>query len=614
MTQNISLEELVLGYCRQVDGLVEPPAYGAYEVLLPDEVAARWGIVPHQHLSFAPDADPNEPGAGNAAYIHFGHNLVETIVDEVRTKTANGRFFINNVRPEKPKLYEVVEKAFSLPNAKMFPVPNAKETISLHHYARFNFKVSLIADEKRELILPLWMDAQGGFSVKAAEIERMAILDMENQSPDIPPAALLWSNEPPLSPKALAALLERARLSVAFELGDTLDSLQKRLLRFLELDRARLNDYYDDLRKDNERRLSRAEDERRPALEAKLAAIDGERQSKLADVEQKYHLHIQLELINLAIIAQPKLDLTVEIRKRGVTIKRRVTWDPLLHVVEELACDACNRPGQTLFLCENGHLAHGECLAPQCVDCKRTFCQKCAAEVQTCAVCERPVCVHSLNRCKECGRATCQEHVGECHADNGQPRRVSSTPLIPPIFGVQNGGTQGGPGAKTSTADTGKSAKPKAPARRETSKAWTFEKPRPEVAGDYMEVYANPAENVISAVVMVKKREIATREWSMGDKGIAVNCWCEKQNCANRGVVYYPTDADKLAGQITLFIERFAEEYDVPLKKIRFFQVRQGQPFGETKLKVPSGWRDPATLARAQAGFDALTVRNRGRR
>jgi len=58
MTQNISLEELVLGYCRQVDGLVEPPAYGAYEVLLPDEVAARWGVAPLQHFAFAPEADP----------------------------------------------------------------------------------------------------------------------------------------------------------------------------------------------------------------------------------------------------------------------------------------------------------------------------------------------------------------------------------------------------------------------------------------------------------------------------------------------------------------------------------------------------------------------------
>jgi hypothetical protein len=608
MSQNISLEDLILGYCRQVSGLVEPPAYGAYEVLLPDEVAARWGIESHLRFGFAPETE-------NATYIHFGHNLVETIVDELRAKTANGCLFVNNVHLEKPKLYQIVEKAISLPNAKMFPVPGAAEQASLHHYVRFNFKVSLIADEKRELILPLWMDLQNGFPVKGADVERSAIFDNENQFSTTPPAALTWGNEPPLSPKALSDLLERARLSVPFELSETLDALQKRLGRFLELDCARLNDYYDDLRKDAHRRLQKAEDDRRPALESKLAAIESERESKLADVEQKYHLHIQLELINLALIAQPKLDLLVEIRKRGVAVKRRVTWDPLLHVVEGLACHVCNRSGHSMLLCENGHLAHSECLAPQCVECKRIFCQKCAAEVQTCVVCERPVCIHSLNRCKECGRETCQEHVDLCHAENGQPRRVLAESATSQGAAPK---AEAGGRAKASRGETGKTAKRKPPVKRETPKARTsppkgFEKPRPAVTGDYVEVYSDPAGSVIAAYVMVKKREIATREWSMSDEGIAVNCWCEKQNCPERGIVYRPVQAERLTPQLLGFIEAFANEYAVPVKKIRYFHVRQGQPFGEARLKVPASWKDPATLERAWAGFEALRIKNKKR-
>jgi hypothetical protein len=608
MSQNISLEELVLGYCRQVDALVEHPAYGAYEVLLPDEVAARWGVAPHLRFAFAPDTE-------NATYIHFGHNLVETIVDDVRTKTANGCFFINDVYLEKPKLYQVIEKAISLPNAKMFPVPGAVEQVGLHHYVRFNFKVSLVADEKRELILPLWMDLQNGFSVNGADIERVAFFDNETQFSTTPPAVLSWSNEPPLSPNALSGLLERARLSVPLELSDTVEALQKRLGRFLELDRARLNDYYDDLRKDTQRRLQKAEDDRRPALEAKLAAIESERESKLADVEQKYHLHIQLELINLALIAQPKLDLLVDIRKRGVAVKRRITWDPLLHVVEGLACYACNRPGHSVLLCENGHLAHSECLAPQCVECKRTFCQKCADEVQTCVVCERPVCIHSMNRCKECGRGTCQEHVDLCHAENGQPRRA----LVEPVSGQETSPkAQAGGGLKASSSESGHAAKQKPPAKRESPKAKTspkrtIQKPRPEVVGDYIEVYSDPANNVIAAYVMVKKHEIATREWSMSDEGIAVNCWCEKQYCPERGIVYRPVQAEGLTQQLLGFIETFADEYAVPVKKIRFFQVRQGQPFGEVRLKVPASWKDPATLEHAWAGFEELRIKNRKR-
>jgi len=614
MTQTISLEELVLGYCRQVDGLVEPPAYGAFEVLLPDEVAARWSIASHQRFAFGPETDSNGSGAQNVVHLHFGHPLVETIVDEVRTKTANGCFYINNVRPEKPKLYEVIEKAISLPNAKMFPVPGvpAGEKVTLHYYARLNFKVSLIADEKRELIFPLWMDLQGGFSVRGVEIEHAALFDLENQFQDLPPAALLWSNEPPLSRLALTGLLERARRSVTFELGETLDSLQKRLGRFLELDRARLNDYYDDLHQDAERRLHKAEPDRHPALEAKLAAIASERQSKLADVEQKYRLRIQLELVNLALIAQPKLDLTVEIRKRGVIVKRRATWDPLLHTVEGLACEVCNRPGQTLMLCENGHLAHSECLAPQCVDCKRTFCQKCAGEVQTCVVCERPVCIHSLNRCQQCGRATCQAHLDLCHAENGQPRK-ETTPSQEPATQAEAGS-----GTKVSTPETRKSPKAKSPTKpaapkARASSAKAVAKPRPEVAGDFMEVYSDPAQNYISAVVKTKKRDLATREWSMSEEGLAVGCWCEKTSCPERGVVYRPVGTEGLTAQVNGFIEQFAQEYGVPVKKIRFFHIRQGQPFGETRLKLPASWKDPATLERAWAGFEALRLKNQSR-
>jgi hypothetical protein len=407
-------------------------------------------------------------------------------------------------------------------------------------------------------------------------------------------------------------LLERARRSTALELGDTLTSLQKRLQRFLELDRARLKDYYDHLRKDAERRLQKAEQDRRPALEDKLSAIAAERLSKLADVEQKYDLHTQLELINLAVVAQPKLDLMVEIGKRGVALKRRATWDPLLHVVEGLVCDVCERPGHSLYMCENGHLAHGDCLAPQCVECKRTFCQKCADEVKSCVVCDRPVCIHSLQRCSECGRSTCQEHISECHADAGQPRRVLVEQPAAQEPAPDRQATNRG---KVSVGEKGKT--PKQPPKKQVSKARlsamvdSLAKTRPEVTGEYMEVNAIPAENLIVAWVLVKKHEIATRQWTMTDRGIGVDCWCEKNNCPERGIVYRPASPEQIKEQMMSFIENFAEEYDVPLKKIRYFHFRLGKQFPESSLKVPASWKEPTTLERAREGFDALRTKNR---
>jgi hypothetical protein len=599
MSQDTSLSELVLGYCRQVGALVEPPAYGVSETLLPDEVAARWGVAPIQRFVF----EPANQGQ-NTTYLHYGHALVETIVDELRGQRADGQFFINNVRPEKPALFAAIEKTFSLSNAKIFPIPMAKEQARLHHYVRFNFKVSLIADEKRELILPMWMDLQNGYPVPGADIERLGILDLDNDYAQTPPAAASWIEGHPLSPNVLAGLLERARQSVTGELGDTLSHLQKRLARFLELDRARLNDYYADLLKDAERRLKKADGltaDRHSALESKIAAIVAERESKLADVEQKYRLRVQLELVSLAVIALPKLDLTVEIRKRTSTVKRTVSWNPLLHAVDPLACDVCNHSGTTLHLCDNGHLAHTDCLAPQCVECKRTFCQKCAHEVATCAVCDRPICVHSLTRCAECKRVTCGDHAGECHALDGGPRRIVITEK-------KAGATESRAGSKEASHETETTPKEKKVVKRESSKARIvpkkFSEP-PKPLADYVEVYADPSEGTITAYMIRRQRELAARWWTMTDEGIAVNCQCEKTwQCESNGMVYRPSD--HLERQLDYLLGLFREEYHLPDKKTRYFQVRLGKPFDEKKLKIPASWRDEATLERARQGFERL--------
>ena len=40
------LADFVLGAFRQAGGIVEPPAYGIYEALLPEQVARRWNVRP----------------------------------------------------------------------------------------------------------------------------------------------------------------------------------------------------------------------------------------------------------------------------------------------------------------------------------------------------------------------------------------------------------------------------------------------------------------------------------------------------------------------------------------------------------------------------------------
>ena len=618
MSQEPSLQDLILGYCQQVGGLVEPPAYGIYEVLLPDDVAARWGFPAHQRFLFAEEehravlegsaTQGSVATEGSAAtLLHYGHPLVETVVEELRRQSANGLFFVNNVRLEKPGLFSVIEKAVGLPNAKLFPVPDAVERRRLYHYVRFNFKASLIADEKRELILPIWMHLQSGYAVKSIDIERLAVLDVVNQFKHLDPADLAWLPKPPANPlseEVLHSLLERARLAARIALGDTLQSLEKRLRRFLELDHARLSQYYDDLQKDAEKRLQKADADHRPALEAKLSAIETERQAKLADVVQKYRLRVDLELVNLAVIAQPKLDLKVEIKKRTAASQRQVAWDPLRHTVEPLACDICGLPGEELHLCENGHLAHAACLAPQCVECKRTFCQKCAESLQNCVVCARPVCVHSLARCPECQRVTCHEHVNLCHAANGEPQRIqAASPEA--AASLEKAAPAAAPVPTPHGAEL--AARRKAAKKRGIPKARTtsVKKPVAGPTGDYVDIYFGAAKPLVSAYVMVKKREIAVRSWELTDGGIAVYCQCGNWYCREDGLVYRPAPDGQIEAQIMSNIRELMAEYHVPEKKLHFYRV-VGEAVDARRLILTGRWKDPAALEAARTGFDNL--------
>ncbi len=603
-----------MGYCLQVGALVEPPAYHVYEVLLPDEVANRWGINPHQLFMFAGAEETLPPGSA-VTLLHYGHPLVETIVEEISSLTANGQFYINNVRLEKPGLFNVIEKTLVLPNAKLFPVQGASEQRRLYHYVRFNLKASLIADEKRELILPIWMHLQGGYPVDGRQVEHLAVLDAENNFQNLDPAMPTFLDRTALlSEEVLRALLERARQSTCIELGDTLQSLHKRLQRFLELDRARLDQYYEDLIKDAERRLQKADEDRRKSLEAKITAIEAEHQSKLIDVEQKYRLRIELDLANLAVISQPKLDLTVEIRKRTATVRRQVIWDPLLHAVEPLVCDVCGQAGFEMYLCENGHLAHAACLAPQCVECKRTYCQKCAGNVQTCVVCDRPICTHSLVRCPTCQRVTCQEHANLCHAADGKPQHIEATAA--PIAAADAGRTRSIPEKAAPSAlasqERSSSTKRKEVRARPSSPAKAAEKAAkisPALTAAYVDVYFGAAMPLVSAYVMVRKREVAVRSWELTDEGISVSCRCENLFCKEDGMIYRPVPDDQIPAQIDLLIHRFIAKYNIPEKKIHYFRMRNGEPEGERKLVLTGMWKDAVSLQKAPRGVCSSRVK-----
>jgi len=69
-----SLQDFVLAYCEEVGGLIERPAYGLVDLLLPDEVAHHLRTEPLVRLAFIEETATAHP---EATYLTYGHPLLE---------------------------------------------------------------------------------------------------------------------------------------------------------------------------------------------------------------------------------------------------------------------------------------------------------------------------------------------------------------------------------------------------------------------------------------------------------------------------------------------------------------------------------------------------------
>lgn len=608
------LADFVLDFCRAAGGVVEPPAYGVYDVLLPDSVAAQLGIEPLQRFAFGEaerDAD--------VVHLVYGHPLVERMAELARLIPACARFYINDVRLDKTGLAALARAAFSFPNATLVEVPRTLETRAMFHYLRFNFKAALLSDEKHEHMASVLMNAQTGAAMpdfSTAESYRLA------ESPaftDMAAAPAQWTTAPnPLAPEPLRALLARAARAAVDSLTTPIAALQARAARHLELDRARLESYYADLERDLERRLKRADpsarfasgqadETKRANLESKLAAARADHAAKLADAEAKYRLRVELDLVNLAVIAQPKLTLPVRIENRLAAVTRAVVWDPLRHLIEPLACEVCFRPFTKLFLCANNHLACADDLAPQCVDCKRVYCKSCAHELTSCVVCDQPVCQRSLTRCHDCGRGTCREHAGLCHADNGQPQKFTAAaePPAPP----RPSPVPVPPQPKRPASRDHDFAKEKSTARS-IPKLKTAPLTQSRDPGYRLDVQIESDEPAVAAFVLAKgDRIIAQREWELSGEGIFVNCNCEKGwECPAAMTRLKPESAAQIESQLEAEIAKLRAEYHIPSHRSIVVSVQGNNLVRLPKLRLRGQWKDEALLNAARAAF-AATVR-----
>jgi hypothetical protein len=603
LRQMSELQSFVLDYLEEQGGIAEPAGSAIFDVLLPEATADALGSASLQTWAFA---DPGVPD-DEVLWLTLNTPVIERMIEAARANPTATQYLIGDVRLNKQGLADLAREAWLLPNARIIEPHGSMTVRVLNSYLLFNFKVALLSDDKQEQMVSVLLDAQGGYALSSAETEQI-LLAAQPKTPDtIQPTMregiVRWhvgKNENPLPVRdinTLNVLLERAQIAVIDLLAEPIKRLQKRSARFLALDEARLNAYYDEVEQDLRLRAARAVGERVANLNEKLALTASERQNKLEDAVTRYQVRADLALINVMLIQQPKLALPLQLQNRKTQRGIVAVYDPLLHRIEPLLCEVCQRTGRRLQLCQNGHLAHTDCLAPQCIDCQRVYCRLCADEIGQCAVCHEPLCHTSAIKCNECDRVTCRAHRNMCHADQGAPVDLSQAQPEPEVSEPTE------PRPPETKPKPRPQAKPHPRRSAEKPLAWPRGVPRPQ----RIEVVISD-DRITAFLLASREREIASRRWLLSaERAIERSCICEKGGeCAANGYVLRPAMGRGLLEQMRAEIDAFRKEYRIPRNRVKYNEDEgpYNPPTPMRRFELPESWLDPDLLAQAREAFD----------
>ena len=338
------LEAFVRTYLDTVGGVWDEIEPQVYDVLLPET-----GEQQMARITFDPEALPEHPSAQLAS---FGTPFIDHLLaDAVRRGRLAHYYFVGlNLTPH--DVPGRLGRALTLPP----PLELVIEQVRALHFAQavYWFQAEFIGDQREQEILPVAIDLHHGREVRHLDrlLEHGRLADEPARS--LPDARRLSVAE------GYRLGREQILRGVAAMAHGRSRELNERVGRQV----GRMRQYYGDLRSElaEQARRSRAKDEAAERLPERVAALEREEELRVAELLQKSTLRVQLRLLQLLLVQQPKLLLrcTVAASDRP-SAALDLVWDPLTETPEAPDCPTCQRPSYVLNLSRGGQIVCPAC-------------------------------------------------------------------------------------------------------------------------------------------------------------------------------------------------------------------------------------------------------------
>jgi hypothetical protein len=346
------LEDFVRDYTETAGGAWDEIEPQVYDVLLPGAAGAAWaddarGVL---RLAFDPEAQPEHPGTQLAS---FGTPLIDRLLADAMERGRYACLYLVGLNLNPHDLALRVSRALTLGGGLQVRLTHVRP---LHFVqAVYWFQATFVSDEKEQEIMPVALDLHYGRQVRHLE-------DLVNPArlSDQPAHALAEARR-----LSLAAGYPLARERVVRTLAPLANTRSREMSERLERQVARMPRYYADLRSELEqqehRSRSRTKDPAKWA--ARREALDREEKLRVTELRQKSTLRVDLRLLNLLAIQQPKLLVQAQVASERMSTPVELVRDPLMETLEAVPCPNCERPTFALEMTRQGRLVCPACAA-----------------------------------------------------------------------------------------------------------------------------------------------------------------------------------------------------------------------------------------------------------
>jgi hypothetical protein len=344
------LESFLREYLDKTGGVWDEVEPQVYDVALPPGTELSTGRGRDGgvlRLTFDPEALPEHPSAQLAS---FGTPLVDRLLgDSLRRGRAGLLYYVGlNLQPH--DLLTRLRRSVRVVAATILI-----ERVRALHFPQmaFWFQAAFVSDQKEQIILPVAVDLHYGREVR----HRDELLD---------PARLAERPAAPLPPARALSLTggyRLARAQILRSVAALANNRGRELTERCDLQIARLTRYCADLRDELDEQKRRSKSAEATARHAeRVSALEREHQVRAAELRNKSVLHVDLRLLQLLRIEQPKLLLRIVVTAENSAQGRlEVIWDPLSDAVEAVACPLCGKPSYDFTMNRAGQISCAAC-------------------------------------------------------------------------------------------------------------------------------------------------------------------------------------------------------------------------------------------------------------